>query len=453
MKIKSTILSLIFLFLDITICFPQTLTLTFTAEHDGIHTPLDSILIENLTQGGDTTLYSPDTSLVLDYLTGTDEIYNAQDQGFSLSQNYPNPFKDLTNFGINIREASEIIITVRDILGRVLVYQEYVLVNGKHLFAFYPGNERQYLLTAIGKNGNATIRMLNLTDNSAKSRNVMIAHHIVGSRNQLPTLKIKEYSDNFTFNLGDELKYTGFTALGANFITDTPITNQTYTFQYTGNFCPGIPVVNDIDGNHYNTILIGSQCWMVENLKTTTYNNGTPIPNVTNNGQWSNLTSGAYIWYENNTSNKDTYGALYNWYAVMEPNGLCPEGWHAPTNDDWTTLTEHIGGITSPYGNELKSCRQVNSPLGFGCNTTNHPRWAEHSSQFGTDDHGFSALPGGTRNFFGTFVTLGYIGAYWSSTESSTTYGWLRGFEYNKGTVEVFGFYKQNGYSVRCMKD
>ena len=111
---------------------------------------------------------------------------------------------------------------------------------------------------------------------------------------------------------------------------------------------------------------------MKENLKTTTYRNGTAIPNVTDENAWINLTTGAYVWYDNNISWKDLYGALYNWFATVDTNGLCPTGWHVPTDYEWTSLTDFIGGTGEPHGNELKSCRQDNSPLGGGCNQASH---------------------------------------------------------------------------------
>ncbi len=149
---------------------------------------------------------------------------------------------------------------------------------------------------------------------------------------------------------------------------------------------------------------------MKENLKTTTYNNGISIPNVTDANAWYNLTSGAYVWYDNDISWKDKYGALYNWYATIDSNGLCPSGWRVPTNDEWTALTDFIGG-TGAHGNELKSCRQVNSPSGGSCNTSEHPRWEDDTSSgnYGTDDYGFSGLPGGGRYGSGYFGNIGYL--------------------------------------------
>ncbi len=209
----------------------------------------------------------------------------------------------------------------------------------------------------------------------------------------------------------------------------------------------------DIDGNMYNTVQIGSQCWMDENLKTTTYRNGTPIPNVTGNSNWHNLATGAYVWYDNDISWKDPYGALYNWYATVDVKGLCPSGWHVPTNDEWSTLTNFIGGIGPPHGNELKSCRQINSPLGGDCNTTEHPRWNEHYMHFGTDDYVFSAVPGGSRFNYGIFQDIGNKGLWWSSTEYSSGDALSRELIDSFNGVGGYYYNMRFGLSVRCLRD
>ena len=212
-------------------------------------------------------------------------------------------------------------------------------------------------------------------------------------------------------------------------------------------------LLSDPDGNTYNTVLIGNQCWMKENLKTTSYSNASLIPNVTDSTAWLNLTSGAYVWYDNDTNWKDTYGALYNWYATVDTNGLCPTGWHVPTDNEWTALTTFIGGTSSTNGNKLKSCRQVNSPLGGDCNTTVHPRWEQDNTHYGTDDYGFSGLPGGVRSDYGSFYGIGDYGGWWSSTEFSSSSAWGRGLFYYYGYVGVYDYYKRNGFSIRCLRD
>lgn len=215
--------------------------------------------------------------------------------------------------------------------------------------------------------------------------------------------------------------------------------------------CP--PTVSDIDENVYNTVLIGDQCWMKEDLKTTRYNNGSPISNVLEASKWQNLSTEAFVWYENNISWKDKYGALYNWYATADTNGLCPTGWHIPTNDEWTALTDFIGGVAEPYGNKLKSCRQVNSPLGGSCSTSEHPRWDEFNAEYGTDNYGFSGLPGGSRNTIGNFYYIGSYAYWWSSTETSANTAWNRGLIWFDSNVEVYQNNKRSGFSVRCIRD
>ncbi len=244
------------------------------------------------------------------------------------------------------------------------------------------------------------------------------------------------------------LRWTIFTTCDSTF-DDVNISVVASAFQP----CPGNPTISDIDGNMYNTIQIGSQCWMAENLKTTVYNNGTTIPNISENDDWSNDTTGAYVWYDNDTSWKDSYGALYNGYTTTDTNGLCPTGWHVPTNDEWTALTEFIGGTLSPHGNELKSCRQVNTPYGIDCNTTEHPRWREHSTHYGTDDYRFSALPGGYRLSDGAFEHVGIGSLWWTSTEDSPGNSFSRNLGYYFGGIGINSLSMKHGFSVRCLKD
>ena len=255
--------------------------------------------------------------------------------------------------------------------------------------------------------------------------------------------------DNLTANTIYYVKAYAENSLGIAYGDEISFT----TYGGGGEPCPGMPTVTDIDGNVYSTVLIGNQCWMAENLKTTTYNNGTNIPNVPNASAWSTLTTGAYVWYDNNISWKDKYGALYNWFTTVDPNGLCPTGWHVPTHDEWADLTDYIGGTGSPHGNELKSCRQVNSPFGGGCNTSEHPRWNYSSYYWGTDIYGFSGLPGGYRQGNGAFNRIGDHGYWWSSTEYSLSSAWIRYLSYSFGSVYEYYYGKQIGFSVRCLRD
>lgn len=224
-------------------------------------------------------------------------------------------------------------------------------------------------------------------------------------------------------------------------------------------FDPDEGTVTDAEGNTYRTVVIGDQVWIAENLRTAYYRNGNPIafPDDDNNA-WLSNTTGAYAWYDNDISNKNRYGALYNWHAVNNPNGLCPPGWRVPENDDWSRL---IGYLVDQYEDvtteniaaKLKSCRQVNSPLGGDCSTTEHPRWDSHSVHYGTDDFGFSALPGGFRYTDGRFSNLGSYAGWWTSTRYVAAYAWSREMYQFTSQIGNFYDYAPNGYSVRCVQD
>ncbi len=193
----------------------------------------------------------------------------------------------------------------------------------------------------------------------------------------------------------------------------------------------------DVDGNTYTTVTIGTQVWMKENLKTSKYRNGSPIPTNLTDAAWNATTTGAYAIYNNNSTNNTIYGKLYNWYAVADPRGLCPTGWHVPSDAEWTTLEDFLGG-SSVAGGQLKST----SALWTAPNTG-----ASNSS-------GFSALPGGYCSSPSGYSNIALYGYWWSSTELfPTSDAWLRllgNFNANSGrTTDP----KRNGFSVRCLRD
>jgi uncharacterized protein (TIGR02145 family) len=198
-----------------------------------------------------------------------------------------------------------------------------------------------------------------------------------------------------------------------------------------------IPPVTDIDGNTYPVIQIGTQLWMAKNLATTKYNDGADIPNVTDNGDWSSLSTPAYCWHNNDElANKDTYGALYNWFTV-ETQKLCPIGWHVPTDNEWAILINNLGGA-SIAGGKLKEAGYLhwNSP-----NTG------------ATNEFGFEALPCGNRRIDGSFFNHGTSGEWWSSTASESFSAWCRAMYNDAGSVDRLALYNRNGFTVRCVKD
>ncbi len=204
----------------------------------------------------------------------------------------------------------------------------------------------------------------------------------------------------------------------------------------------------DADSNIYNTIRIGNQCWITENLGTTKYNDGTAIPHVTGNSAWDALTTPAYCWYNNNKATYGTtYGALYNWYTVNTGN-LCPNGWHVPTDDEWKTMEIYLGMTQAQADGEGNRGTDEGGKL----KETGTSHWQTPNTG-ATNSSGFIALPGGFRYLGGYFGNLGSTGTWWTATESLNMDVWSRTLSYDyEGVYRYYGI-KGDGFSIRCLRD
>ena len=219
--------------------------------------------------------------------------------------------------------------------------------------------------------------------------------------------------------------------------------------------------VKDYDGNVYDTVVIGTQTWMVENLKTTHYRNGVPIPHLTDSAEWANDKTGAYCDYNNSAGNGNIYGHLYNWYAVNNPDSLCPVGWHIPAETDWHVLIKYLDpsadtSCTVCIANSVES-----NIAGGAMKSTGTTFWTAPNNG-ATNSSGFTALPAGTRSFNGTFGTnigLGPIGVdtdFWSSTSDfGVTSGGASAITLNyiNPDVSLESNYVADGFSCRCVKN
>jgi uncharacterized protein (TIGR02145 family) len=189
------------------------------------------------------------------------------------------------------------------------------------------------------------------------------------------------------------------------------------------------------------TVTIGSQVWMTKNLDVSTFRNGDPIPQAKTNEEWTKAGENkqpAWCYYDNDPANGAKYGKLYNWYAVNDSRGLAPVGYHIPSDAEWTKLTDFLGG-ESVAGRKMKST----------------DFWTDNDGESGngTNESGFSGLPGGTRYDGGTFYYIGDHGLWWSSTEIVTLYAWPRYLSYVNGGVGRGYSSKRDGFSVRCLRD
>jgi uncharacterized protein (TIGR02145 family) len=211
---------------------------------------------------------------------------------------------------------------------------------------------------------------------------------------------------------------------------------------------PTSGTVKDIDGNEYHIDTIGTQIWMVENLKTTRYNNGNHIPLVTDSTAWFNLTTPGYCWYNNDITNKTPYGALYNWYAV-NAGKLAPVGWHIPTAAEWTTLITYLGGV-DVAGGKMKATGTIEAGTGL---------WRTFPNTNATNESGFTAVPGGYRLGYlqlgyGKFENIGGVSIWWSSTGDINGYlAMYMMLYFMSDGVGPGNDYQYLGYSVRCIRD
>jgi uncharacterized protein (TIGR02145 family) len=185
------------------------------------------------------------------------------------------------------------------------------------------------------------------------------------------------------------------------------------------------------------SVTIGKQVWMTQNLDVSTFRNGDPIPEAKTEGDWKAYNQAgepAWCYYNNDPTNGVKYGKLCNWYAVSDTRGLPPKGWHIPSDQEWTVLVDYLGG-------QEKAGAKMKSKDG----------WIENGN--GTNSSGFSGLPGGFRSDDGIFFAIGSSVSWWSSTEDHTNDAWLRSLSYLNGTVNRTNYVKGLGLSIRCLRD
>jgi len=310
-------------------------------------------------------------------------------------------------------------------------------------------------LTAITQTGVTTGG--NITSDSGLP---ITARGVVWSTSPAPTISLSTKTSNGTgigsftsllTNLIPNITYYvrayATNSAGTGYGNEISFTTKADSTSVMGIPCSGTPTVKDIDGNTYNTVQIGTQCWTKENLKVTKYNDGTTIPLDTSGGlngngtgqTWVARTTGTRTIYGHSASNLATYGYLYNWYAAIDTKGLCPSGWHVPSDGEWTTLTNYLGG-ESVAGDKMKTIGTSN--------------W-DSSSPGVNNDSGFSALPGSSRSSGdGSFCCIGSYAIFWSATEEDNTRAWQRFLTsiYSKADRGK-STDKSIGASVRCLKD
>ena len=220
------------------------------------------------------------------------------------------------------------------------------------------------------------------------------------------------------------------------------------SYLYKGGPTAFCPTVTDIDGNTYQAVKIGNQWWMAENLKVTHYRNGDAMPNVTDRFTWIDLTTGAYCEYDNDVNNVAAYGRLYNWFAVSDSRNIAPEGWHVASDAEWKQLEMYLG--MSQAEADAMGDRGTNEGGKMKEAGTAHWIYANNGA---TNESGFSALPGGRRDYGGNYDFIGQAAYFLTSTEASSHDAWHRVLDCGSLRISRSCFIMPLGFSVRCVKD
>ncbi len=439
-KLISLIPILIFGFNSIVQSQKSLIELVFTAIYNNQSLTLDSIYIENLTQGGDTILYGQDTTLELNYL-GFDYLEGIEESKFKISQNYPNPLingESIINLSMPNREHVKIIVF--DLLGRELLHYNNTLDRGNHELVFFSGKERYYLLTAFCGSSFQTIKIVSSGFSMAQNCKLIYQR----KSESLADLKATYNADYFNFFPGDHLRFIGYATTiggdrGSDVIESTVYINKTFQFEINeGIPCPGTPMVT-YGSKTYKTVFIGNQCWFKENLDIGVMLIGNQTP-------FNNDVVEKYC-YDDNSDNCLLFGGLYHWDELMQydiDNGLCPPEWHIPSDIDWCILTQFIDSSVECEQNGFNGTN-----AGYLMKATNS--WDNGGN--GNNMFGFNALAGGYRNYGGGFSDLGNSTSFFSSTEYNGYYAWKRSLLNTESMVGRDFNYKDLASSVRCLKD
>lgn len=415
---------LLFIPFSNSLCLAQNnaLEISFTAINDDQFQPLDSIKVSNLTQGCDTMLIYPDTILSLDIASFSQEYSGTSESDLSLTQNYPNPFKDQTRIKLHLQNEENINIIILDLLGNQHVNFKSSLEQGFHSFIFCPRKEGFYLCTVFSNSGSTSIKMLAKKSTHQSS----ITFQYINYEFSDIAHKSTNSKDNFFYISGDELLFIGYSETMESGIVETPVESQAIEFQFASNIpCPEVPSI--IYGNQeYNTIQIFSQCWLKESL------------NYEIENSWC---------INNNPNNCEEYGRLYLWDSAIN---ICPEGWHLPSDNEWKIIegvTDSQYGIEDAVWNLSGGWRGYNA----GSNLKSLSGWFAGGNGF--DLFGFEAKPGGYQlpngNNGGSTLEVGF----WTSSEYDNETAWHRFLQYSLAGVYRYPFEKEWALYVRCIKN
>jgi uncharacterized protein (TIGR02145 family) len=402
----------------------QVVELKFSATFNGNHTHFDSLKIRNYSHPGDTMLVWPDTSIIFGTV-GIQDMSLQNDNRMQLTMLSANPCIDEAEILILLPSAGPVEIRFSDQSGKLLCSRQENLAKGGHRFSVRSMLKGIGIISVVSGNETKSLKLI-----FSGSENGRDAIAYLGKYNSSPNPKSQAEVQTFTFAPGDFLGYTCFRDGDSLLEFATPFTSSAYSFNFTGPYtCPMFVVYG---GMTYHTVVVGTQCWLAENLNIGTMVNG--MMEMTNDGVIEKYC------YNNDTAMCSVYGGLYQWWEVMQydstpyAQGICPPDFHVPADIEWGVLVDSIGGNT--FGGNLKE--------------TGFTHW--NSPNLGaTNSTGFTALGGGRRLDVGTSYGLKDSAYFWTSTSISGGYSAGRSLSFNSSNVMINNMPRTFGWSVRCL--
>jgi len=389
----------------------------------GSSTTVETVTVENLTQGKSITLSGSKTIHLMGSVTANTPLLEYLDYPLIM---YPNPSSGDLTIQFEAQKSGSATVVLFDIAGREVNRFQQIVQSGFQSFKVEGLSNGVYTVQVLLEDQKFSKKIICKGKSIAKPQ---ITYQGFSIANQnITTLKSAGDEQSWQYNTGDRLKFQGTSGKYSTILMDVPTQSKTLSFDFVE--------CTDADGNNYPVVQIGKQIWMAENLKTTKYRTGDPILNVLADNDWNSsysLKNGGYCWYDNNFNNKKFFGGLYHYSTVIDRRKITPVGWHVPSNDEWKTLTTYLDENTS--GEKLKETG------------TNH--WVQ-STKSGTNESGFTAGPGGYR--YNGFFGIGNEGYWWSLSQFSPTEAYRIGLVINDPSYNISAVNILYGLSVRCIK-
>ena len=419
MKKSTLIIFLVLVFLKIQ---AQDYLISFAGA--GSSTTVDIIKVDNLTSGATVTLNGGDIlHLIPEVGIVSPDIANGT------LQIYPNPLIEESILTFIVPENGYVVISIVDFSGKTVYQTSEMVSTGRHCYRVSGMSPGMYFVKVTGKNYTYSAKLIsqNMFQSNIRIEHVSSMMNIRGNRLKSPITTV-----DMQYTYGDQLLYKGISGIYSTVVPDVPASSKTITFNFAA--------CTDADNNNYSIVQIGTQTWMAENLNVGVKINS--AQNQTNNGIREK-----YCYYDD-LNNCNLYGGQYMWNEMMQygttpgAKGICPNGWHIPTDAEWTVLGTNLGG-DAVAGGKMKSTGTIEAGTGL---------WYTPNTG-ATNESGYSALPGGYRASAGNFNGFGESGNWWSSTLNNPLNAQYRWISNMYGYLNSFGCDIYFGFSVRCVKN